>query len=160
MTGCGRRLAVAAQVGHNQPILFRQYRNLLSPSKPSLWPSVNENHRRRIFGPSENVVQVDAVDEGAAMLEAGRASEVGEEKAHEVGENEREWREICKRSELKRQANRQGFVSGDEPRSLLQPPPPPPPQQQQQQQPLPRSRPKNPSDDETVSPTQRPPLGP
>ena len=83
MTGCGRRLAVAAQVGHNQPILFRQYRNLLSPSKPSLWPSVNENHRRRIFRPGENVVQVDAVDEGAAVLEAGRPSEVADEKTHD-----------------------------------------------------------------------------
>jgi hypothetical protein len=76
-------LAVAAQVGHNQPILFSQYGNLLSPSKPSLWSSVNENHRRRIFGSSENVVQVDAVDEVAAVLKAGRASEVGEAKTHD-----------------------------------------------------------------------------
>ncbi len=44
---------------------------------------MNENHRRRIFGSSKNVVQIDPVDDGTAVLEARRPSEVADKKTHD-----------------------------------------------------------------------------
>jgi hypothetical protein len=63
-------LAVSAQVRNNEAVLLGQHGNLLSPCKPSLGPSVNEDDGRSSRRPGKNVMHVDAVHKGAAVLES------------------------------------------------------------------------------------------